>query len=162
MTLLMKTDFFSIMISISMNENICIKNFPSLSSSPSVVANYKNTLKKPCFLIQPQGRGQNSCMSMYRRVFINKRTQTKASQEHFTSLMYQSDHWHVFSCEQAALRTLQSVRPSACHTFCTMFPSSYHEISGVITNDSSDVHAKGQGQRSRSQRSKPNLAVSGL
>ena len=35
-----------------------------------------------------------------------------------------------FSCDQAALRTLQSVflsvRPSICHTFFTMFPSSYH------------------------------------
>ena len=45
-------------------------------------------------------------------------------------------------------------------------PCSHHRIimkfSGVITNDKSDVHAKGQGQRSRSQRSTPNLTVSGL
>ena len=34
--------------------------------------------------------------------------------------------------------------------------------SEVITNDQSKVHAKGQGQRSRSQRSQPNLTVSGL
>ena len=41
-----------------------------------------------------------------------------------------------------------SVPPS--HTFFTMFPSSYHhEILGVITNDRSDVHAKGKGQRSK-------------
>ena len=37
---------------------------------------------------------------------------------------------HGFSCDQAALRTLLSVclsvRPSVCHTFFTMFPSSYH------------------------------------
>ena len=43
---------------------------------------------------------------------------------------------------------------------------SHHHIimkfSGVITNDQSKVHAKGQGQRSRSQRSQPNLTVSGL
>ena len=36
----------------------------------------------------------------------------------------------IFSCDQAALRTLLSVRrsvcPSICHTFLTMFPSSYH------------------------------------
>ena len=56
-----------------------------------------------------------------------------------------------------------SVRPSLRHTFLTMFPSLYHhEISGVITSDKSDVHAKGRGQRSRSQRSQPNLTVSGL
>ena len=36
------------------------------------------------------------------------------------------------------------------------------KFSGVITMVKSDVHAKGQGQRSRSQRSTPNLAVSGL
>ena len=45
-------------------------------------------------------------------------------------------------------------------------PCSHHRIimklSGVITNDKSDVHAKGQGQRSRPQRSTPNLTVSGL
>ena len=43
---------------------------------------------------------------------------------------------------------------------------SHHRIimkfSGVITNDRRDIHAKGQGQMSRSQRSKLNLAVSGL
>ena len=36
------------------------------------------------------------------------------------------------------------------------------KFSGVITNDQSKVHAKGQGQRSRSQRSQPNLTLSGL
>ena len=37
---------------------------------------------------------------------------------------------HVISCDQAALRTLLSVRPSVClsvwHTFSTVFHSSYH------------------------------------
>ena len=60
----------------------------------------------------------------------------------------------VFSCDQAALRTLLSVRLSVhlsvCHTFFTMFLSSYHhEFSEVITIDKSDVHAKSQGQRSK-------------
>ena len=36
------------------------------------------------------------------------------------------------------------------------------KFSGVITTDQGNVHAKGQGQRSRSQRSTANLAVSGL
>ena len=39
-----------------------------------------------------------------------------------------------------------SVRLSVRHTFLTMFPCSY-QFSGVITNDRSDVHAKGQGHR---------------
>ena len=43
---------------------------------------------------------------------------------------------------------------------------SHHRIimkfSGVIITDQGNVHAKGQGQRSRSQRSQPNLTVSGL
>ena len=43
-----------------------------------------------------------------------------------------------------------SRKMSACHTFFTMFPSSYHhEFSEVITIDRSDVHAKGQGQKSK-------------
>ena len=47
-----------------------------------------------------------------------------------------------------------SVRPSislsVCHTFFTMFLSSYHiKFSGVIAIDRSAVHAKGQGQRSK-------------
>ena len=32
----------------------------------------------------------------------------------------------VFSCDQAALWMVFSVRLSVCHTFLTMFPSSYH------------------------------------
>ena len=32
----------------------------------------------------------------------------------------------VFSCDQAALWMVFSVCPSVCHTFFTMFPSSYH------------------------------------
>ena len=49
--------------------------------------------------------------------------------------MYNSNAWAdfvmiFFSCDQAALWMVQSVRlsvrPSVCHTFLTMFPSSYH------------------------------------
>ena len=80
---------------------------------------------------------------------------------------------HIFSCDQAALWMVLSVLLSVCHTFLaatkqlyewfspsvcpsvTPFsPCSHHRIimkfSGVITNDKSGVHAKGQGQRSRS------------
>ena len=64
----------------------------------------------------------------------------------------------ILSCNQAALWMVQSVRPSVspsvrlsiCHTFFTMFPSSYRmKFSGVITNDRSDVHGKDQGQTSK-------------
>ena len=59
-----------------------------------------------------------------------------------------------------------SVRPSACLSFTPSSLCSHHHIimkfSGDITIDGGDVHAKDQGQRSRSQRSKPNLAVPGL
>ena len=44
---------------------------------------------------------------------------------------------------------------SQCSSHCIIM-----KFSGVITNDRSDVH--GKDQRSRSQRSQPNLAVSGL
>ena len=76
----------------------------------------------------------------------------------------------VFSCDQAALWMVQSVcpsvRPSVRPSVTPFWLCSHHPVimkfSGVITSDKSDVHAKGQGQRSRSQRSQPNLTVSGL
>ena len=53
---------------------------------------------------------------------------------------------------------LSAVTPFSLYShYCIIMKSS-----GVITNDQSRVHAKGQGQRSRSQRSQPNLTVSGL
>ena len=58
-----------------------------------------------------------------------------------------------FSCDQAALRTLLSVRPSVCLSVTPFSQcSSYHIImkfSGAITTDRSNVHAKEQGQRSK-------------
>ena len=56
---------------------------------------------------------------------------------------------YIFSCEQAALRTLLSVCPSFTHfSLC-----SHHHIitkfSGMITNDKSDPYAKGQDQKSK-------------
>ena len=63
----------------------------------------------------------------------------------------------VFSCDQAALWMVQSVRPSVCPSVrlsvTPFWLCSHHPIimkfSGVITSDKSDVHAKGQGQRSK-------------
>ena len=59
----------------------------------------------------------------------------------------------IFSCDQAALWMVQSVRPSVCLSVTPFWLCSDHRIimkfSGVITSDRSDVHAKGQGQRSK-------------
>ena len=59
---------------------------------------------------------------------------------------------YIFSCDQAALRTLLSVRPSVCLSVTPFWLCSGHRIimkfSGVITIDKSNVHARGQGQRS--------------
>ena len=67
----------------------------------------------------------------------------------------------VFSCDQAALWMVQSVCPSVCPSVRpSVRPSvtpfwlcSHHPVimkfSGVITSDKSDVHEKGQGQRSK-------------
>ena len=67
----------------------------------------------------------------------------------------------LFSCDQAALWMVQSVCPSVCPSVRpSVRPSvtpfwlcSHHPVimkfSGVITSDKSDVHAKGQGQRSK-------------
>ena len=62
-----------------------------------------------------------------------------------------------FSCDQAALQMVFSVRLSVCPSVrlsvTPFWLCSHHRIimkfSGVITSDRSDVHAKGQGQRSK-------------
>ena len=63
----------------------------------------------------------------------------------------------LFSCDQAALWMVQSVWPSVCPSVrpsvTPFWLCSHHPVimkfSGVITSDKSDVHAKGQGQRSK-------------
>ena len=59
----------------------------------------------------------------------------------------------IFSCDQAALQMVFSVRPSVRLSVTPFWLCSHHRIimkfSGVITNDQSKVHAKGQGQRSK-------------
>ena len=67
----------------------------------------------------------------------------------------------IFSCDQAAIWLVQSVRlsvrlsvrPSVCLSVTPFSPCSHHRIimkfSGVITMVKSNVHAKGQGQRSK-------------
>ena len=59
----------------------------------------------------------------------------------------------LFSCDQAALWMVQSVRPSVCPSVRPFWLCSHHRIimkfSGVITSDGGDLHAKGQGQRSK-------------
>ena len=73
---------------------------------------------------------------------------------------------YIFSCDQAARWMDFSVCPSVCLSVTPFWLCSHHRIimklSGVITTDQGNVHAKGQGQRSRSQRLQPNLAVSRL
>ena len=68
---------------------------------------------------------------------------------------------NIFSCDQAAVWLVQSVRlsvrlsdrPSVRLSVTPFSPCSHHRIimkfSGVITMVKSDVHAKGQGQRSK-------------
>ena len=61
--------------------------------------------------------------------------------------------WNIFSCDQAAIWLVQSVRLSVRLSVTPFSPCSHHHIimkfSGVITNDKSNVHTKGQGQRSK-------------
>ena len=59
----------------------------------------------------------------------------------------------VFSCDQAALWMVFSVRPSVCLSVTPFWLCSHHRIimkfSGVITTDQGKVYLKGQGQRSK-------------
>ena len=111
--------------------------------------------------------------SSHMEILPDKQTASVSSVRYktkFDSQNFGYQLWCVFSCDQAALQMVfsvrLSVRLSVCLSVTPFSPCSHHRIimkfSGVITMVKSDVHAKGQGQRSRSQRSTPNLAVSGL
>ena len=69
-----------------------------------------------------------------------------------------------FSCDQTAIWLVQSVCPSVCPFITPFSPYSHHRIfmkfSGVITMDRSDVHAKGQGQRSKVKVTEVNTQLS--
>ena len=54
-----------------------------------------------------------------------------------------------FSCDQAALWMVQSVRLSVTPFWLCSHHRIIMKFLGVITSDKSDVHAKGQGQRSK-------------
>ena len=76
-------------------------------------------------------------------------------------ILFRIFEYLIFSCDQAALWMVQSVRlsvspsvrPSVRLSVTPFWLCSHHHIimkfSGVITSDRSDVHAKGQGQRSK-------------
>ena len=78
----------------------------------------------------------------------------------------------IFSCDQAALQMVfsvrpsvrLSVRPSVCLSVTPFSPCSHHRIimkfSGVITMVKSDVHANGQGQRSKVKVTEVNTQLS--
>ena len=71
----------------------------------------------------------------------------------FKYFLFQLKFLFFFSCHQAAIWLVQSVCLSVCPSVTPFSPCSHHHIimkfSGVITNGKSDVHAKGQGQRSK-------------
>ena len=70
----------------------------------------------------------------------------------------------LFSCDQAALWMVFSVRLSVCLSVTPFWLCSHHRIimkfSGVITMAKSDVHAKGQGQRSKVKVTEVNTQLS--
>ena len=78
-------------------------------------------------------------------------------------------YW-LFSCDQAALWMVQFVCLSVCLlvrlSFTPFWLCSHHRIiikfSGVITNGKSDVHAKGQGQKSKVEVTEVNTQLNGF
>ena len=85
------------------------------------------------------GNGLKLCMLMYL--------------DHFQNWLVYGDGLLIFSCDQAALWMVQSICPSVCPSVTPFSPCSHHRIimkfPGVISNDKSDVHETGQGQRSK-------------
>ena len=67
----------------------------------------------------------------------------------------------IFSCDQAALWMVQSVRPCVCHTVLIMFPSSYHhEIFRSHYQWRKWHPCKGQGQSSKVKVTEVNTQLS--
>ena len=69
---------------------------------------------------------------------------------------------YIFSCDQAALRMVQSVRLSVTPFGLCFHPRIIMKFSRVITNDRSDVHGKGQGQRSKVKVTEVTTQLSGF
>ena len=104
--------------------------------------------------------------------FINNNTNNHTNDMEETPLMTVA---YIFSCDQAALWMVQSVCPSVCPSVCLSVCLShlfdyvpiilsswnFQELLPV-TKVTSMQKVKVRGQRSRSQRSQPNLTVSGL
>ena len=86
-------------------------------------------------------------------VFIFNTLRPRQNGCHFTDDIFKG----IFSCDQAALQMIFSICPSVCPSVrlsvTPFWLCSHHRIimkfSGLITNDQSKVHAKGQGQRSK-------------
>ena len=103
-------------------------------------------------------------MATRRRVTCINPLRSRQNGHHFADSILQC----IFSCDQAAIWLVQSVCPSVCLYVCpSVRPSHlFHHVpiimkfSGVITMDRSDVHAKGQGQRSKVKVTKVNTQLS--
>ena len=86
-----------------------------------------------------------------------KRGSSKWASPHHKQFATFLCNFYIFSCDQAALWMVFSVRLSVCPSVCPsvtpFWLCSHHRIimkfSGVITRDQGKVHAKGQGQRSK-------------
>ena len=84
------------------------------------------------------------------------------------SITFPKNEWYfgvtIFSCDQAALQMVFSVRLSVRLSVTPFLPCSHHRIimkfSGVIIMVKSDVHAKGQGQRSKVKVTEVNTQLS--
>ena len=95
-------------------------------------------------------------------VLFGPRTVTQLLFDYIHTIPQSQD---IFSCDQAALQMVFSVCPSVCPSvrlsvcpsvrlsvtpfWLCSHPRIIMKFSGVITNDQSKVHAKGQGQRSK-------------
>ena len=72
---------------------------------------------------------------------------------HYLKKFFSSDQAAIWLVQSVRLSVRPSVRPSVRLSVTPFSPCSHHHIimkfSGFITNDNSDVHAKGQGQTSK-------------
>ena len=118
------------------------------------------------------------CINLYAWIYMRKRVTLgymgillQHSAQSFLAATKQLYEWYFLSvCPSVrlsvrlsvCLSVCPSVRLSVCPSVTPFWLCSHHRIimkfSGSITLDQGKVHAKGQGQRSRSQRSRPKFS----
>ena len=139
----------------------CIKLEVALKRCPVVFQGHSSNFKVT-WLVKSSNLTQIGCFRTLSQVWIHQwlRNDAQSLKLHwrgallFLAATKQLYKWYFPSVRLSVCPSVcPSVRPSVCLSVTPFWLCSHHHIimklSGVITNDQSKVHAKGQGQRSK-------------